>query len=478
MPTNASLPLVIDLDGSLNRTDSLVEALISVMLRAPASLPGVLAALFRGRPALKAHLAQLGFYKGDVLPLRPEIVSYLEDQKAGGRELHLATAADQTVAESVARRVGLFTSVVGTHDEINLKGRHKLAALQAKFPDGFAYAGDSAADLAVWSGAASIVLVGVSNRTRDRALRLGIPVEREFPRDKVSLKIWLKAIRLHQWSKNVLLFVPLLVAHKYSDPQAFITVLLGFVAMGLVASGTYLINDLSDIDADRMHPTKRNRPLAAGTISAAAGFCLALILIGGGLLGALLIRPAFAAVVGLYVCLTLAYSMHLKKQAMIDVFILGILYTLRIFMGMVLLNLQPSPWLLNFAMFFFYSLSMAKRHVEIVRADLADTTGLIKGRGYKASDAPLSLSFGVASSFAAILILFLYVVHEAYPVGSYRNPQWLWLIGFLVFLWISRIWFLSHRGELDDDPVAFAVKDPASLFIGLLTLGTFALAVY
>ena len=191
-----------------------------------------------------------------------------------------------------------------------------------------------------------------------------------------------------------------------------------------------------------------------------------------------MIRPEFAAVVGLYVCVTLAYSMHLKTVPMLDVFVLGLLYTLRILMGMVLIQSAPSPWLLSFSMFFFFSLSMAKRHVEIVRAALAGQRDeLIKGRGYKASDAPLSLSFGVASSLAAILILFLYVVNEAYPIGSYRHPQWLWIIGFLIFMWTSRIWLLSHRGELDDDPVAFAVKDPASLFIGLLALATFAAAV-
>jgi 4-hydroxybenzoate polyprenyltransferase len=484
---STALPLVVDLDGTLNRTDSLVEALIGVGLRRPSALPGTIMALLQGRPALKDHVAKLGFYSGEVLPLRPELLSWLEAEKGSGRELHLATAADQTVADTVAKRVGLFTSAIGSCNGVNLKGRNKLAALKAKFPDGFAYAGNDRADLEVWPGASSMVLVGVDASTRRKALRFGLPVEREFPKDDVSLKTWLKAGRLHQWSKNILLFVPLLLAHKYADVSAIVTVALGFSALGCVASGTYLINDLSDLDADRVHKTKRNRPLASGAISAASGFAAAVILIVGGLSAAYMVRPAFAAAVGVYVGVTLAYSMHLKKLAMLDVFVLGVLYTLRIFMGMVLIKAAPSPWLLSFAMFFFFSLSMAKRHVEIVRAAETgltggdktggQTEGFIKGRGYKASDAPLSLSFGVASSLAAILVLFLYVVHEAFPAGAYRHPQWLWIIGFLVFLWTSRIWLLSHRGELDDDPVAFAVKDGPSLLIGLLVLGTFALAV-
>jgi 4-hydroxybenzoate polyprenyltransferase len=476
MVQSAKLPLVVDLDGTLSPADTLIEALIAVLLRLPGEIIGVLKALIRGRSALKAHVASLGIY-GKALPLRPDFLAYLEAEKASGRELHLATAADQSVADAIARRVGLFTSAIGSSGGVNLKGRRKLEALAKKFPDGFSYAGNDRADLRVWSGAASMVFVNVDRATKGKAMRLGKPVERDFPREALPLKTWLQAIRIHQWSKNVLLFVPLLLAHKYFDVSAVLTVLAGCLALGCVASGTYLINDLSDLDADRMHKSKRNRPLASGAITAGAGLVTALILIAGGLTGSVLIAPAFAVAVGAYVCLTLAYSLHFKKVPMVDVFVLGMLYTLRILMGMVLIGAPPSPWLLSFSMFFFFSLSMAKRHVEIIRtAASGNLDEIIKGRGYKASDAPLSLSFGVASSVAAILILFLYIVHEAYPVTLYRQPQWLWCIGFLVFLWTLRIWLLSHRGELDDDPVAFALKDPSSLFIGLLVLAVFGLA--
>ncbi|MEQ1698341.1 MAG: UbiA family prenyltransferase [Hyphomicrobiaceae bacterium] len=476
MVLSAKPPLVVDLDGTLSPADTLIEALISLLLRLPGEIAGVLKALLRGRSAMKAHMASLAIY-GKALPLRADFLAYLEAEKAAGRELHLATAADQSVADAIAGRVGLFTSAIGSSDGVNLKGRRKMEALARKFPNGFSYAGNDRADLRIWSVAESMVFVNVDRATKGKAMRLGKPVERDFPREALPLKTWLRAIRIHQWSKNVLLFVPLLLAHKYDDVPSVLTVLAGFVALGCVASGTYLINDLSDLDADRMHKSKCNRPLASGAISAGAGFVTALILIVGGLASSVMIAQAFAVTVGAYICLTLAYSLHFKKVPMVDVFVLGMLYTLRILMGMMLIGAQPSPWLLSFSMFFFFSLSMAKRHVEIVRAGGgANLDEFIKGRGYKASDAPLSLSFGVASSVAAILILFLYIVNEAYPIALYREPQWLWCIGFLVFLWTLRIWLLSHRGELDDDPVAFALKDPSSLFIGLLVLAVFGLA--
>jgi 4-hydroxybenzoate polyprenyltransferase len=478
----SSFPLVVDLDGTLSRTDSLAEALVAVMLRHPREMPAILAALASGRLALKEMLTRTGHVRGETLPMREDFLEFLRAEHARGRELHLATGSTQAVADAVAERVGLFTSANGSGNGINLTGRDKLALLQKKFPGGFAYAGNDRKDLAVWRDAKAIILVGASPSTRRAAERLGPPVEGVFAPEQVAFGDWLKAIRLHQWAKNLLLFVPLLLAHKYLDWSALRVVLNGFVAFGCVASGTYLINDLSDLEADRAHPTKRNRLIARGGLSAPAALLTALTMIAGGLIGSALIGLPFLGLLVLYIATTLSYSLHLKAVPMLDVFVLGALYTLRIFMGMVLIQATPSPWLLAFAMFFFFSLSMAKRHVEIVRAPAGTANGdvsheLIKGRGYRASDAPLTLTFGIASGLAAILILFLYIVNDAYPVGAYKHPAWLWMAGFLIFLWFSRVWLLSHRGELDDDPVLFAVRDPASLAIGALIVGVFTLAI-
>jgi 4-hydroxybenzoate polyprenyltransferase len=449
-----------------------------VLLRRPWAFFFALFTLVKGRLALKEHFVRLGHVNGETLPIREDFLEYLKAERNKGRELYLATGAAQAVADAVAARLEIFSSASGSGSGVNLKGKHKLDHLRRRFPEGFAYAGNDRSDVAVWRGASSIILVGATSGTRRAAARLGTPIEREFPPDRVGLRDWLKAIRIHQWSKNFLLFVPLMLAHKYGDISAILTILSGFVALGCVASGTYLINDLSDLEADRAHATKCNRLIARGSIGALTAMVASLTLIGAGLFGGAIIGKAFCALLVLYIATTLSYSLRLKTVPMFDVFMLACLYTLRIYMGIVLLSVAPSPWLLAFSMFFFFSLSMAKRHVEIVRARQNSVgSGLIKGRGYQASDEPLTLTFGVASGLAAILILFLYVANDAYPVGAYKYPGWLWLIGFFMFLWVSRIWLLSHRGELDDDPVSFAVRDPLSLLIGAFVAGIFALAV-
>lgn len=470
-----SSPLVVDLDGTLSKIDSLGEGIVSALLRRPLDF---LRSLLSGGPAAKDRLARLGSVNGATLPLRRDLLQYLEDQRASGRELHLATAATRPVAVAVAARLGIFASVCAAEDGGGLKGDTRLRHLQQRFPDGFAYAGSGGDDVAVWRGARSIVLVGASPATRRTAESLGRPIECEFPAATRSLRDWIRALRLHQWSKNILLFVPFLLSHSYTNPTAFGLVLGGFLALGCVASGTYLINDLSDLEADRVHPTKRFRLIARGDLGALQAFLLALGLIGGGILGAALLGGAFCALLILYILLTLSYSLHLKTVPIFDAFVLGSLYMLRVLMGSVLIHVATSPWLLSFTMFTFFSLSMAKRHVEIIRAQAAATTGArIGGRGYLVTDGPLTLAFGVSSSLCAILILFLYVTNDAYPIGSYSHPYWLWLVGVWVFLWFARVWLLTHRGELNDDPVLFAVRDRWSYVLGLLTAATFVMAV-
>lgn len=476
MPKVSKTPLVVDLDGTLIKSDSLIEALIAALFAKPSMIVAAMRALCRSRFALKEYIAEIGIIDAEKLPLRPEVVEFLQMEKARGREIHLATAAHQSVADAVAARLGLFTSTLGSWDGVNLKGLNKLDALKERFPAGFAYAGNDRSDLDVWRGASSVVLVSAKGRTRRAALNLGVPVEREFPGEMIGLRGWLKALRIHQWSKNLLLFVPLILAHQYDDLSVLARTCVGFVGLGLLASGTYLLNDLSDVDADRIHATKSNRAIARGAIAAQTALAAAFFLIMSGLaVGLLGCGPAFFALQIVYLVLTVSYSLRLKKVAMLDVSVLGGLYTLRVFMGTALVGTETSPWLLAFSLFLFCSLSMAKRHVEIVRA-VRRGSDKIEGRDYFADDAPLTLSFGIAASQSAVLIFFLYIANDAYPVGAYKDPRWLWLIGFCIFLWTGRVWLLSHRGELDDDPVIFALKDFWSLFLGAVVIVLFAMA--
>lgn len=473
--TIGNLPLAVDLDGTLTSSDTLVDAFVQTLLRKPKHLPGVLLSLFSGRLAFKQKLLSIGAYQPQSSPLNEELIEFLKIEKASGREIHLITAAPQEIADAVAERVGIFDSATGSCNE-NLKGENKAAYLIEHFPNGFTYAANDYCDLAIWRRAKSAITVDVSSRVQREIAKLAIPIERNFEHKRPTLSTWLKLLRVHQWSKNILMFVPLMLAHQYSNVDAVITAIQAFICMGLVASATYIINDLSDLDADRQHATKRFRPLASGAISVGSGIAMAGVLGLVGVIGAIAIDPMFAVVVGAYILLTIAYSLRLKAIALLDVFVLGLLFTLRILMGIVLLHVPPSPWIIVFSLFFFFSLSMAKRHVEIVRAAERGQIGRIKGRGYLPSDAPLTLCLGVSSSTVAITLLFLYVANDAYPAGAYTSPQWLWAVSPLVFLWTTRIWMKSHRGLLDDDPINFALNDLPSLGIGLAVLACFALA--
>ena len=476
-PASVNYPLAVDLDGTLLRIDSRVEMFVVNLLRQPLVTLKALFALHKGRATFKRQIGEINLVDVTLFPVHRELVAYLHEQKAKGRALFLVTAGDQDVADAIARQFEIFSGTTGSVDGHNLKGHAKLTYLQEQFPDGFSYAGDSAADVPIWRAARSIILVGVNDTTRRAVADLDQRIEREFHTERVGLSLWLKALRLHQWTKNLLLFMPLLLAHRYGDFSAITSALLAFPFLGLVASGTYLINDLSDLDADRAHPTKRNRPIASGAVGAGSALVAALGCIGVGLLGALSISLQFLLMMLVYLAATLAYSLFIKRIAMLDVVTLGGLYTLRVMMGTIVINVALSPWLLMFSLFFFLGFSLAKRYVEIAgTAGANNDRGFIRGRGYRFTDGPLLLAFGITTSVVAVLILTLYIANEAFPTGAYQQPQWLWMIAPIVLLWTMRVWLLCFRGEMHDDPVAFAATDRVSWFLGFLVLLGFVVA--
>ena len=286
--------------------------------------------------------------------------------------------------------------------------------------------------------------------------------------------LWLRALRFHQWTKNILLFVPLFVGHVFTG-QAVATATIGFVLLCLLSSATYIINDLADLEADRAHPTKRLRPFASGRLKVAYGSIAAPLMIIGALVGAYLLAPAFAASMLAYLLVTLAYSYRLKRVALLDVFIIGVLFTLRIVMGTEILGIAHSAWLLSFALSFFLSLALAKRHAEVMAA--ADHAEEIAGRGYRGGDWPITLTFGVGVGLVSVVIMLLYMANDAAPSGFYHQPGWLYAIPALLTVWLMRIWLLSHRTVLHDDPVVFALRDAVSLGLGLTVAIVFFLAL-
>lgn len=471
-------PLVVDLDRTFLRSDTLIEQFLSLLFRSPFKALLALRRLSSGRAAFKEEVTSRAPLSGDGLAVNEELLEYLLAQRDAGRTLHLVTAADQRVADVVAEKFGIFESATGSSDRRNLKGHAKRDYLVEAFPDGYAYAGDSRADIPIWQAARGAVLVGVGETVRQSVGTMGIAVEKDLPREKPGIRTWLRLFRAHQWSKNLIVFVPLFLSHLFTSPTAILASLVSFLAMCLVASGTYIINDLVDVEADRQHPTKRFRPVASGRIDAGVAFVFALLLISAGLLAAVSVNMAVAAAVVLYIATTLAYSFWLKRIAMVDIFVLASLYTVRLAIGTYAIGAVVSVWLMMFSFFFFFSLSLAKRHVELVTTAIRNPEQIqIKNRGYRTTDAPFTLATGVATNAVAMLVLGLYVANDIYPAENYADPRLLWGVVGMVMLWSTRIWLLSHRGELNDDPVAFAVKDRVSLLIGAATAVLFALSV-
>ncbi len=459
----ASVPLVLDLDRSLIRCDILHETAVAFLRRNPLGLFSLARWLMQGRAVLKRKLAEQVEVDVEHLPVNEELAAFARAEKEKGRTVVLATASDLVVATAIAKRFPFIDRVVASDGVTNLKGKVKAETLAELYPDGFAYAGDSAADLAVWKKAKGIVLVETSGRVAREASRLG-PVEASFPRASIG-KALRKSARLHQWAKNALVFAPLVLGGQFANPVAWVNAALAFVAIGVLASTTYLLNDLFDLPDDRKHWSKRERPRASGRLPISVA--VAALPIGFGLSFALaaLVGSAAVAVLAVYLVVTVAYSMHLKRQPIVDAFTLAVLFTLRLGLGVVAAQVVVSPWLMVFSMFLFASLSFAKRHTEIERmANLGEMR--VAGRGYLSSDGPLILSMGVASGLGAVMIMVLYLINDAFPGGLYANPVWLWAFPPILFRWIGRIWLLCQRGELNDDPVAFAVRDRTSIFLG------------
>lgn len=472
---NASLPLVVDMDGTLLRTDTLFEAIADQLRLRPLWTLWRLICLPFGIARGKAQIQGRAEIDIDTLPVNEDVLNYCYRERDRGRPVWLVSAADQATVQAVADRFGVFDRAIGSDGRSNRKGGAKARYLQETFPDGFEYVGDSPADMKVWTASARASIVG-HEKQRAIALRdAGIEIGRTFRRSPDRLKAWRKAMRLHQWAKNSLIFVAPLLAMQLANPATLLSCVIGFFLVGLLASGTYIFNDLLDVQADRAHHTKQRRPFAAGQIKLWQGFVAAPLLVAIGLTGAAFLSTAFFVTLGAYLLVTLSYSLFLKRVPLLDAATLGFLFTLRLVMGGAIAGVALTQWLIVFSMFLFFSLSLAKRHVEIVRKAAAGQNS-VKSRGYHADDATLTLGLGLATATATPIIIVLYMIESAWPSGAYAAPEALWAVPALLALWLMRVWLLANRGELDDDPVVFAIKDPTSLLLGSALAAAFTWA--
>ncbi len=447
----ASLPLCVDLDGTLVRTDTLVEGLLSLVggLR----LGALLGAFAGGRAALKARVAAAAPTDPALLPYNEALLDYLRAQRAAGRRIVLATAANEAVARCVADHIGLFDEVIASSATLNLKGAAKAAALVERFGrGGFVYAGDARADLGVWECAGAAVLVETSAGV---AAQVRVPVERRIATRPKLVPTLLRAMRPHQWLKNLLVFVPILTSHALLDLGSWWGGLQAFAAFSAAASGIYLVNDLLDLAADRAHTAKRRRPFASGAAPLGWGIGLGAALLA--LAAVLGWQAGILAVVAIYAGASLAYSLALKRQPLVDVFTLAGLFTIRMFGGGEATGHSLSLWLLAFSIFLFLSLALVKRVTEL-RESSGRVGRTVAGRGYGPADIEILQLFGVCASFSASLVLALYVQSEA-ATGRFAAPGLLWGIVPLVLLWNCRMWLSTARGYMHHDPILYAARD-------------------
>lgn len=456
--------IVVDLDGTLARTDLLHESLVVLLTRKPWALLTLLLAMLKGRAAFKRRLVQLAQPDLDSLPLNQPLIDWLGARHGEGAALALYSASDERLLQGIAARVGLFERVRGSDGATNLKGLHRYRAIVADYGERFTYVGDSRADLPIWQRCQSAVLVGDTAGLRAQ-LSPGTAVLAEFPQPRAGFTAWRRALRLHQWAKNALIFVPLLLSGQFSQAASVQASVLGFIAFGLLASATYLINDLFDLAADRSHRSKQFRPLAAGDLSLRRGLAAIPLLMLGALLLAAQLPLAFGGVALLYTVITLAYSMRLKREPILDVLILGGLFSLRLLAGMAVIAAAVSPWLLTFSMFFFTSLATIKRFTEC-DAQLKAGKASVPGRGYRPEDTGWLMAMGSASGFASVLVFFNYLVEAQARMAQFHRPEWLWSICLVLAYWLGRVWLLASRGEMRDDPIAFALRDRLSLLLG------------
>jgi 4-hydroxybenzoate polyprenyltransferase/phosphoserine phosphatase len=474
---SAAVPLCVDLDGTLVATDTLHEALLAAVRRKPALLFRLPFWLALGKAGFKRRLTAQAELDCTLLPYRAEVLEWLREQKSEQRKLCLVTASDQSVADAVAAHLSpLFDEAWGSDGAHNLNGPSKRDFLVARFGEGgYDYVGNSAADLPVWQSARKVIIAGASRKLEAEA-KDRFPEARVFPAPGVTLRTFLKAIRVHQWVKNGLVFTVLLASHRVAELQLWPPAICAFLALSLCASAIYVVNDLMDLEADRKHPRKCKRPFASGALPVAAGAVIVPLLLAAAAGVSFWLPPQARFFLVLYPVVSLAYSLYLKRKPLVDVFTLSGLYTTRVLLGATATGVLCSEWLFGFSSFLFLSLAFSKRASELIALQKRHATAA-SGRAYFVWDLAAVQAAGIASAFTSGMILTLYIQSREVRL-LYAEPRWLWLVVIGLVFWLLRVWLIASRGQLEEDPALFAVRDPVSYFLFSLFAAAVVLASF
>ena len=472
--------LFVDLDGTLIKSDLLFECLVPIIKNYFYAIFLAPFWLLKGKAYLKDKFSDLVSINPEILPYNNNVLECIRKEKENGSKIILATASNIKLAKSISDYLGIFDDVIASSKEENLKGKNKLNKIKSYIENNninkeFSYIGDSEADVKIFNETNIPIVVGnknVFNKIKSKNDKTTfVDGENDF-----SLKKFFKMIRTYQWVKNFLIFLPLILAHKFLDVNLLLKALVAFFSFSFLASSVYIINDIMDVESDRIHPSKKNRPIASGAVKISSALKVAFILMPLSFIISIFLGKEFLFVLLTYFITTSCYSFYLKKIMLVDILILSLLYTVRMFAGGVALNIYLSPWLFMFSLFFFFSLACAKRYSELyaVRNNLQDE---IKGRGYQAQDLEQIQIFGSSSGYIAILIFALYIQSDI-SMKLYKTPSFFWALCPIMLYWISRVWLLSHRGQMTQDPIIFALKDKVSYVVLILSIIIFGVAKY
>ena len=453
------IDIYVDLDGTLINTDILYESVLLLIKKNFFYIFLLPIWILKGKSKLKYNISNRVDINPQLLPYNKTFLQYLKQQKKLGRRLILATATTEKYANTIASHLGIFDQVIASSIKKNVSGNIKLKYIQEQNMQ-FSYAGNAVIDMLIFPFAQQSIIVNPTKGLKRKLSGLDNVIQVFEQKDKGILPAF-KAIRMYQWVKNILLFVPLLMSQQFYNIDTVLNVLMAFFSFSLLASATYIINDLIDIPNDREHIRKKKRPLASGDLSIPSAILISLILFISSIFIAINVNSEFIYGLVFYLLLTLLYSFKLKSYILMDTISLSLLYTTRIFVGALVIGIMPSVWLISFSMFMFLSLALIKRCSELQTLDKVRNERT-PGRDYMVSDVHILANMGVASGFVSVLVVALYL-NDTQSISQYTYPEILWLVCPLLLYWIGRMWIKTFRDEMHDDPIVFSIKDKGSL---------------
>lgn len=474
---NISIPLCVDLDGTLIKSDTIIESTLLAIKSKPIIFFLLFFWILNGKNYFKKRITNIATPNPEILTYNVEVINFIKEEQAKGRQIILTTATTQNIANSISEYLNMFDLVISSTDNFNNRSKNKSQILIDKFGfKNFDYIGNGYADLEVWKSSRNALVVSDNKSLIANAGKISEVTKIFKPTNKSKIQLLIKQLRVFQWLKNILIFIPFILAHKFGNTSVYLTSILGFLSFSFLSSFVYIVNDLLDIESDRNHHTKSKRPIASSELSIPFAFTVGLILcISSFAISIFVLKSTFTLYLLAYLILTSSYSIKLKKIFVIDILTLSILYTLRLMAGADLTYAPISKWLLAFSVFIFLSLSIIKRYTEILNA-VKDRKENIMGRAYEISDINLLQSMGITSGLISVLVFILYIFSPE-VIMLYGQPSFLMPVILIILYWIIRIWFLAQRGLVDEDPIIFTAKDKQSYLITFLIVLFIYLAI-